>query len=375
MIQKRAVFSTASDCRLFLTIVCLAAVQLLIDGEASASDWVQVARDGKGFILSPSGKAFTPWGFNYDRDFKFRLIEEYWNTNWGKIEQDFAEMKKLGANVVRVHLQFAKFMKSADMPNDENLQRLGQLLNLAEKTGLYLDITGLGSYRKEDSPVWYDSMSEKDRWTAQSRFWEAIARTCADQPAVWCYDLMNEPLVSGDKQSEWIHPFTIENLHYLQYVNLDPAGRDRTDIARGWTHHMVQAIRKYDQRHLITIGLVMVAVGKPEEAAGFGPAKIGSELDFISVHFYPQAGSFGQWTDVLERCGWTGKPVVIEEIFPMNCSAEALGNFIERTRGLACGWIGFYWGQTPDELRLSQTPRDQATRGWLELFQRMNPNR
>jgi hypothetical protein len=341
-----------------------------------AAAWVEVGKDGKGFVLSPSGRAFIPWGFNYDRDFRFRLIEEYWTTEWPTVEQDFREMKQLGANVVRVHLQFAKFMTSPDKPNEANLDRLRQLVQLAERTGLYLDVTGLGCYRKQDTPAWYDAMAEKDRWAAQARFWEAIARTCADRPGVWCYDLVNEPIVSGDKRKpgEWLHPTALEGLYYLQFVNLDPAGRERVEIARKLTRQMVEAIRKYDRRHLVTLGIVPIELGRPEDASGFAPAKIASELDFISIHIYPENGKFSVWTDTLQRCRQTGKPVVIEETFPCKCDEKTLGTFIEQTRGLVSGYLGFYWGRTPAELSQSQKLTDQLTMHWLELFQRMNPN-
>src|SRR5512147_93969 len=188
--------------------LCLCLSVIFFETTIFAADWIEVARDGKGFVLSPSGQTFKPWGFNYDRDYDFRLIEDYWNTEWSTIEQDFIEMKNLGANVVRVHLQFAKFMNSVDEVNQISLERLQQLVNLAEKTGMYLNLTGLGCYRKQDIPGWYDALNEKDRWNAQSHFWEAIAKACSDKPAVWCYDLMNEPVVSGEKRKDWLHPNT-----------------------------------------------------------------------------------------------------------------------------------------------------------------------
>ena len=49
---------------------------------------------------------------------------------------------------------------------------------VAERTGLYLDLTGLGCYHKQDVPAWYDQLSEPERWAVQARFWAAIARTC-----------------------------------------------------------------------------------------------------------------------------------------------------------------------------------------------------
>ena len=59
--------------------------------------WVQVAKDKKSFVLEPSAKSFTPWGFNYDHDTEGRLIEDYWEKEWHKVEAHFAQMKTLAA--------------------------------------------------------------------------------------------------------------------------------------------------------------------------------------------------------------------------------------------------------------------------------------
>ncbi len=79
--------------------------------DKSDMPWVAVSK--KGFILDPSGKPFVPWGFNYDHDADGRLIEDYWDEEWPTVEAHFGQMKKLGANVVRVHLQLGKFMEAA----------------------------------------------------------------------------------------------------------------------------------------------------------------------------------------------------------------------------------------------------------------------
>ena len=57
-------------------------------------------------------------------------------------------------------------------------------------------------------------------------------------------------------------------------------------------------------------------------------------------------------------------------MFPLKCSAEELGAFIDGSRKIAEGWIGFYWGKTPAEYRRSNTINDALTLGWLELFQK-----
>jgi hypothetical protein len=40
---------------------------------------------------------------------------------------------------------------------------------------------------------------------------------------------------------------------------------------------------------------------------------------------------------------------------------------------LAAGWIGFYWGQTPDELAREKTIAAALTGQWLELFHTLAP--
>ena len=176
------------------------------EAKPTTISWVQVAQDNRSFVLRPSDHPFVPWGFNYDHDEQGRLLEDYWDKEWPKVEADFQEMKQLGANVVRVHLQFGKFMTGPEKPNEANLERLGHLVALAEQLGLYLDITGLGCYRKKDVPPWYDRLGEQQRWDAQARFWEAVAKRCSKSPAIFCYDLMNEPVVPGGsrKQGDWL---------------------------------------------------------------------------------------------------------------------------------------------------------------------------
>jgi hypothetical protein len=154
--------------------------------DAAKMPWVKVSADQRGFVLDPGGKPFTPRGFNYDHDEQGRLIEDYWVAEWQKVEADFAEMKELGANVVRIHLQLGKFMRDAQQPIEKSLDQLGSLIQLAESTGLYLDITGLGCYHKQDVPAWYDELEEADRWEVQARFWKAVAEKCAKSPAVFC---------------------------------------------------------------------------------------------------------------------------------------------------------------------------------------------
>ena len=336
-------------------------------------EWIKVSADRTGFTLERSGRPFTPWGFNYDHDESGRLLEDYWENEWPKVEADFHEMKELGANVIRVHPQLGKFLDASDRPNRKSLDRLGQLLALAEKEGLYLDLTGLGCYHKKDVPVWYDSLSETSRWAAQATFWSAIAEKCRDSPAVFCYDLMNEPVVPGGRSTsgDWLGP-AFGGKHFVQFVTLDQANRPRPEIARKWIKTLSEAIRKQDQRHLITVGLVDWSLDRPGLSSGFVPSKIADSLDFLCVHLYPEAGKLAEAITTLKGFS-VGKPVVIEETFPLKCTAEEFARFLGESRGPASGWIGFYWGKNLDELRVSKTIPDALMAGWLDIFRKGPP--
>jgi hypothetical protein len=361
--------------RTFERTFWLLVLLLALAGRAAAEDtqWVRVADDKQTFVLEKSGRPFIPWGFNYDHDEQGRLLEDYWEKEWPKVEDDFREMKLLGANVVRIHLQVAKFLTSPEKTNVSNLDRLERLVAVAEKVGLYLDITGLASYRKKDVPKWYDDFSEKERWDVQARFWEAVSDRCAKSPAIFCYDLMNEPVVPGGKRNpgDWLGPpfLGIESGYFVQFITLEQKERPRPEIARQWCRKLVTAIRKYDQRHLVTVGLVPWSLDRPGLTSGFVPKEIIPELDFIAVHLYPEKAKIKEAMETLSGFA-VGKPVVIEEMFPLNCPFPEFERFLDESRKPASGWIGFYWGKTPDEYRRSNTNQDALMVGWLEMFQK-----
>lgn len=160
-----------------------------------ALERIVVAPDGKRFVTAQSRQPFVPWGANYGN--AGRLVEDFWDRDWETLAGDFRKLKEMGANVVRVHLQFGKFMTSPDQPNPKSLKQLGRLLKLAKANGLYLDLTGLACYRPADTPRWYDALAEGRRWTAQAHFWSAVAQTCKGSTAVFCYDLISEPISPG----------------------------------------------------------------------------------------------------------------------------------------------------------------------------------
>ena len=72
-------------------------------------------------------------------------------------------------------------------------------------------------------------------------------------------------------------------------------------------------------------------------------------------------------------CYEFGKPLVIEEIFPLGAGYEETEAFIERSRAHVDGWISFYWGKTIEEYEKAADPKAALVAGWLRRFRALSP--
>lgn len=336
---------------------------------------IKISRDKKSFVSADSGKPFTPWGFNY-LGREGSLAEEEWETDegWARIETDFAAMKKLGANVVRWHLQVETFMEGPEKAKPQSLARLKKVLTLARKNGLYLDLTGLSCYRLKRSPPWYDDLSEADRWRTQARFWDAVAQTCAGDSAVFCYDLMNEPVITEPKEGE--HPWLTGELggfHFVQRIANKPAGRDSNAIAEAWVKQLCEPIRRRDPDALLTVGVIPWAFVWPNAKPIFYSPKALEHLDFVSIHVYPKSGELEKELKALAVYD-LGRPLVIEEIFPMTCNVKDLDSFMKASKDRVDGWVSHYFGLSAAEHRKEGTIAGAMKAEALEFWERKVKN-
>lgn len=310
---------------------------------------VRIADDSQTFVLGESSQVFVPWGFNYLGQFG-KLAEDSWDSDWERISRDFQAVRQLGANVVRVHLQFATYMLGPDEFDQAQLDRLRKMLDLASQIGLYLDITGLSCYRLDRIPAWYDELDESERWVVQERWWKTIAHTCAGHPAVFCYDLMNEPIVVGPAKAgepRWVTG-ELGGLYFVQRISEAPGDRTSNEIAEAWVAMLTAAIREQDTETPITVGVIPWALVWPNAKPLFYSPEAAKHLDFVSIHVYPDKDKVNQAIAALAVYD-IGKPLVVEEIFPMNCTIEELDRFIDGGRERVDGWISHYFGYTIEE--------------------------
>ncbi len=330
---------------------------------AAGMESVKITPDKKGFVLHPSGNHYIPWGHNYA---SVDIMERMANDP-ARVEREFREMKAAGTTVARIHPEMPRILVGPDKADPHALDQLRKILKIAENSGIHLMITGLACYKIKDRMPWYDSMDEQDRWKTQAFFWETIARTCAESPAVFAYDLVNEPAAVGKHADGW-YTGRMGDVEFCQRLSLNPGTRIGDDVFREWTKRMVAAIRTHDQTRLITMGMLPFP-GAYKSAA--------EQLDFVSPHLYPKTGKVDDEIMLLKQFAW-GKPVVIGETFPLSCAADEERDFLLKSRDFAHGWVGHWPDESPAKLAdLKKTGKatihNAIWLSWVELFQDIGP--
>jgi hypothetical protein len=340
-------------------------VLALLTGEVRAAgmETVRISPDKKGFVLRPSGDRYVPWGHNYA---SVEILERLANDP-ARVQREFAEMGAVGTTVARIHPEMVRILAGPNKADPEALDQLRKLLKIAEDSGIHLKITGLACYKIKDRMAWYDSMDEQDRWKTQAFFWETVAGVCAESPAVFAYDLVNEPAAVGKPDDGW-YMGRMGDVEFCQRLTRHPGRRSGDDVFREWTKRMVTAIRTHDQTHLITMGMLPFP-GAYKAAA--------EQLDFVSPHLYPKTGKVDDEIKLLKKFDW-GKPIVIGETFPLKCGADDERDFLLKSREFAHGWIGHWPDESPAELaELKKTGKATIQNAiwlsWVELFHDIGP--
>lgn len=347
---------------------------------------------GRTFLGEASGERFIPWGNGQGIDHKVDVF-------------DLREIRQMGSNVVRIHLQFKDIMASCTAADPAALDELGDTLRRAEENGIYLDVTGLSSYWGDaQDPACYRNANQQERWAAQEAFWRAVAQRVAPSPAVFALDIANEPIVPLGSTPCWSGPAPPNRpgapfcppgfAGYFFNLNITRApGGPPSEIGRAWVTRMRDAIRAHDSRHLITLGCLPAA-----RCVGLNATEMAALVDYLSVHIYPRDCT-GAPLPALDPCGGGersversagnplayerallaayasgGDPVVVEETFPLVGSPELVRQFILASRPYATGWIGQWEDLTMSQERATAASFPYLRYFWGRVFQRLTGN-
>jgi hypothetical protein len=349
-------------------------------------------------VFAGTGVRFNPWGHNASGTHKIEVA-------------DLRELRQTGTNTIRIHPQFRELMATCAAANPAAIAELRTTLRRAEENGVYLYITGLGSWAGDPAdPACYRDATEDQRWTAQAVFWRAVAEAVRTSPAVLSFDLMNEPALPTVDTPCWVGPDpdgqepnqpgcfgSFGGSFFVQNLTRTPAGRTSAAIAQAWLTRMRQAIREVDLVHPITLGCLSFS----NCALGLTPAQLATHLDVMSVHTYPrdctgptppipppdpcglqraqEQASGDPLTyerNLVAAFASTGKPVIVAETFPLAGSSELVGRFITEsyTAGRATGFFGHAQTNTMSQIRADPTQFPFLYYFWFRLFQRLTPS-
>src|SRR5438034_10791297 len=154
---------------------------------------VRVARDGRTFITE-TGKPFVPFGVTYYRPGTGWAPQIWKQFDPEATRKDFARMKQLGVNCLRVFLTFHSFYTDPGELRPEGLSKFDQFLALAEEAGVYVHPTGPDHW--EGPPNWRPvAIGHEGTLRATEEFWKLFAARYRGRNVIFAYDLKNEPHV------------------------------------------------------------------------------------------------------------------------------------------------------------------------------------
>jgi endo-1,4-beta-mannosidase len=209
----------------------------------------------------------------------------------GEVGEDFSLIADLGLSVVRIFLLWEDFQPDPQTVDRGALRRLIQAADLAGRYGLGLDITFFTGHMSGPNwaPAWL--LSEGGRYAspyfaairqvvsrgqvipdgryrnpfhdpaaleAERRLLRTVATALADHPAVWMWNLGNEPDLFAWPES-------------------DQAGR-------AWVREMAELVKSIDPRRPVTIGLHADSLAQNNRLR---VDQVYRETDMAVMHGYP----------------------------------------------------------------------------------------
>ena len=374
--------------------------------------------DGRGFVEQfprrhgTKLRPFVPFGTNY-YDPNTGWAPKLWRQfDPNRVAEHFRVMNELGVNCARVFLTAATFQPDVNTVDERALRKLDKLVEIARDARIRLIVTGPDHW--EGVPAYWkpDRFAGSQSRRALERFWSVVARRYRLEPAIFAWDLLNEPHLPWFVESwrpqwnAWLHrkygSWPALKATYAGELGADeswqsvavpknepdsgnPRLRDwqlfREHLADEWVRRQVEAIRHADNTARVTVGYIqwsypLVRSGKPGRYSAFNPRRQAQWLDFVSIHFYPTLGgpfdSPENWEknlaylrSVLAYCH-TDKPVVLSEYgwygggaprgqrhLDEAQQARWLTAEVEASRRLAHGWLSWPFADTPSSTDIS----------------------
>ncbi len=244
----------------------------------------------------------------------------YWWSNFDKdeVNEEFAQIRELGLNIVRIFLLWDDFQPAPDVVSTSCLNHLVTVCDIAEAHGLGLDVTFFTGHMSGPNwaPRWllhgspapsarqlvsggqivdsgyHNPYTDPTALAAERLLLTTVVEALRTHPAIWAWNLGNEPDL------------------FAQPPN--------AAIGRAWVETMTALIHDLDPHHPVTCGLHMDSLLYDN---GLRADHVFAAADFAVMHAYPM---YLPWARgpldpelVPFSCALTtalcGKPVLMEE--------------------------------------------------------------
>ncbi len=420
-----------------LCIIAFLAAPLTCAAGQSRISLISAAPDGRGFVEHDSGRAYVPFGTNY-YDPNTGWAPKLWRRfDAAKVRDHFRVMSEIGVNCARVFLTAGSFQPTAETIDEQALAKLDKMVEIARQANIRLILTGPDHWEGQPDYWRPDRFAGEAALEALDRFWDVVGRRYQGEPAIFAWDLLNEPHLPwfvkqwDPKWHAWLHATYADRKALAsawgdeltdadQWDNVavpedrpdagNPRLRDwqrfREHLADEWVRRQVEAIRRVDPTHLVTVGYIqwsypLIRSGNPGRYAAFNPHRQARLLDFVTIHFYPTLGgpfqSERNWQEnmsylqaVLAYCH-AGEPVVLGEFgwygggapqrhpyLSEEQQAHWIGEEVEATCSLADGWLSWPFADTPSSgdisLYAGLVKPDLTLKAWGHKFKALAAN-
>lgn len=368
---------------------------------------IRVHPSGWGFIEKGTNRPFIPWGCNYYDPFTGWAPHLWEEFDPGRVTEQLGHIQSVGGNVIRIFTTVKNVLLDPKKINLTGIKKMESMLSRAEACNLRVIWSGPSLWEgapdwwREDAP--YEAYANPGLITAMQTAWRGIGGAFRGHPALFAYDLHNEPFAPWKRSAILNVKWTVWRKRYAPEAPeklpapIEPQNcnwhndlqRFREYLAVEYVRQMTDAIRSTDDTHLITIGLHQKSAPfdwyPPDPYAAFNPHSLAEYLDYISVHYYPHhnfhpnlyrdpyetAEGFKEtlWHAravcryvynidkpvVLEECGWYGGGSVLigNREQPLRSEEEQTAwckGLVEATHNDVCGWLFWPYRDTPTAL-------------------------
>src|ERR1043166_1423823 len=166
-------------------------------GAAARLSKIHITADGRSFETGDH-KPFVPFGVTYYRPGTGWAPQVWKQFDADATQRDFARMKELGVNCVRVFLSYGSFCPEPGVIETNGLAKFDQFLAIAEAAGIYVHPTGPDHW--EGAPEWarVDQIASERTLSGLELFWKEFAARYRDRAVIFAYELRHEPEVRWD---------------------------------------------------------------------------------------------------------------------------------------------------------------------------------